>query len=194
MCRYKNKVVDLSQTFRQTGFPSGATLELIVASTSAGVVSVALQLPEDGGRLTDKIPSNTTLWRILRKFESTEGKNYNFTARGSAGVESGSSGAGRIYYEMPNLNILGRECLTFGDLQKTLQDFGLNKGTALLKLSFKKTQQPFEEALTEIGEYFKEEEAAEESAKSNPKAAPAVEVNSVTDAVARLSSVEPSGS
>jgi tether containing UBX domain for GLUT4 len=165
----------------------------VVASRSAGVVSVALQLPE-GGRLMDKFPSDTTLWRILRKFESAEGRNLNFTARGVTQIENGASGSGRIFFEMPSLNIVGRECSTFGDLQKTLQQLGINNGTALIRLSFKKTEQPFEEAITEIGEYFKEESAIEHSGDAELQAAPVPAVSNITEAVARLSSAEPSSS
>lgn len=188
--RYKNKIIDLSQTFRQTGLPSGATLELVVASRSAGVVSVALQFP-DGARSIDKFPSDTTLWRILRKFESAEGKNLNITGRSFAHVENGASGAGRIFYEMPSINVVGRECSTFGDLQKTLQQLGINNGTALMKLSYKRTEQPLEEAMTQIGDYFKEEAATSGPEGESSAATPVSEVSNVTEAVARLSSVEP---
>lgn len=164
----------------------------MVASRSAGVVSVALQ-PADGARLMDKVPSDTTLWRILRKFESAEGKNLNFTGRGTTEITNGSTGAGRIYYEMPCVNIVGRECSTFGDLQKTLQQLGINNGTALIRLSFRKTEQPLEEAIAEIGEYFKEEEAQEGTGNENSVTAPAP-VNSITEAVANLPTAEASSS
>ena len=152
------------------------------------MVSVALQFVDgDGGRIIEKFPSNTTLWRILRKFESAEGKNLNITGRSVAQVENGTSGAGRIYYEMPSVNIVGRDCSTFGDLQKTLQQLGINNGTALFKLSYKKTQQPLEEAMKEIAEYFKEEEAS-----TNPNGStPAPETNMFTEAMAKLSSAGP---
>jgi tether containing UBX domain for GLUT4 len=154
-------VVDLSRTFRQTGLANGAKLDLVVASRSPSVVSVALQLSDadakgvPGGRLVDKFPSTTTLWMILRKFENTEGMNLNFTGRGVAQTEQGATGAGRIYYETPVLNIMGRELSAFTDFQKTLAQLGLNSGTGLIRLSFRKTPQPLEEAMTEIGQYFK---------------------------------------
>jgi tether containing UBX domain for GLUT4 len=139
-----------------------------VASRSPSVVSVALQLPEleaksvPGSRLTDKFPSNTTLWMILRKFESNGTTNFNFTGRGIAQTVSGESGAGRIYYETPVLNIMGRELSSFTDLQKTLVQLGLNSGSGLIRLNFRKTETPLEEAMAEIGQYFKsmEEPAA----------------------------------
>jgi tether containing UBX domain for GLUT4 len=160
--RNNNKPVDLARTFRQTALFSGAKLELVLASKSPSVVSVALQIPEGmgipGGRLTDKFPSDTTLWLILRKFESSDGRNLNFTARGITDIHSGNSGAGRVVYEMPALNIMSRELSTFGDLQKTLAQLGVNSGNVLIRLNFKKTTQPLEEAMMEIGKYFKEEE------------------------------------
>ena len=66
-----NKTLDLSQPFRLSGLSAGAKLQLVQASRSPSVVSVALQLPESegGGRLSDKFPSSTSLWLVLRKYE-----------------------------------------------------------------------------------------------------------------------------
>jgi tether containing UBX domain for GLUT4 len=75
----------------------------------------------------------------------------------------GASGAGRMFYEMPALNIMGRELSTFGDLQKTLAQLGFNGGSCLIRLSFTQTKQPLDEAMVEIGKYFKEEEATAET-------------------------------
>ena len=195
ICRNKTKPIDLSLTFRQTGLSSGAKLELVVGSKSPSAVSVALQIADPSGpgrRLTDKVPSDTTMWRILRKFESNEGANLNFTARGVTEVANGASGAGRIFYEMPTLNVMGRELSTFGDLQKTLAQVGINCGSVLIKLNFKKTEQPLEEAMAEIGQYFKEEEKVA-SASTSSEVAPVAEVEGVTEAIARMSSAEPLG-
>ncbi|KAG0651177.1 UBX domain-containing 9 [Hyphodiscus hymeniophilus] len=189
----KTKPLDLSLTFRQTGLSSGARLELVLGSKSPSVVSVALQIPDPSGpgkRLTDKVPSDTTMWRILRKFESSEDTNLNFTARGVTEVVNGASGAGRIFYEMPTLQVVGRELSTFGDLQKTLAQIGVNGGSALIRLNFKKTDQPLEEAMAEIGQYFKDEEntgseAAASEAQPTGKTDP--------DDIAKLASTEPSG-
>ncbi|TGO65111.1 hypothetical protein BCON_0004g01110 [Botryotinia convoluta] len=171
-----DKPIDLSQTYRQTGLTTGAKLTLVEASRSPAPVSIALQLPQDlasavpGGRLKDTFPSNTTLWLILRKFESSNGAaNLNFTGRGVAQLQNGASGAGRMVYEMPVLNVMGREMATFGDLQKTLANFGLNKGTGLLRLTFRQTDQPIEEAMKDIGEYFKEEEQEPEASAETPQ-------------------------
>jgi tether containing UBX domain for GLUT4 len=196
--RHNTKIIDLSKTYRQSGLPPGATLELVAASRSAGVVMVGLQVPPDGNKLIDKFPSSTTLWQILRKFESTAGPNLNFTGRGTADIQNGtSSGAGRIFYEMPCLNVLGRECSTFGDLQKTLQQLGINSGSASVRLSFKKTEQPLEEAVTEIAQYFKEEDAHQLAAALEADAANAEEARTAQgpNVVEPASgSFEPSGS
>lgn len=186
--RNNNKIVDLSSPYRQTGLVPGAKLELVVASRSPSVVSVALQLPESlakgvpGGRLIDKFASDTTLWLVLRKFESREdGPAQNFTARGVTQIENGASGAGRIFYEMPSLNLMGREVSDFGGLQKTLAQLGFNQGSVSIRLGFKPTDQPLEEAMKEIGQYFKEEAPKSEAPESEiPK------VESVADAIAKL--------
>ncbi|ESZ95353.1 hypothetical protein SBOR_4287 [Sclerotinia borealis F-4128] len=190
--RSNDKAVDLSQTYRQTGLSTGAKLTLVEASRSPAPVSIALQLPQDlasavpGGRLKDTFPSDTTLWLILRKLESSnETANLNFTGRGVAQLQNGDSGAGRMVYEMPVLNVMGREMATFGDLQKTLANLGLNKGTGLLRLTFRQTDQPIEEAMKDIGEYFKEEIPQPEVTAQAPQ-----QVESVTDAIAKLPSAE----
>jgi len=82
MPRYQNKPVPLSQQIRLANLPQAARLELVQASRSPTVISVALQLPQS--RLTQKFASNTSLWEILRYFESGDGANYNFTQRGVA--------------------------------------------------------------------------------------------------------------
>ncbi|EKD21365.1 uncharacterized protein L3040_000599 [Drepanopeziza brunnea f. sp. 'multigermtubi'] len=187
-----NKAVNLSSPYRQTGLVPGAKLELVLVSRSPSVVSVALQLPESlakdvpGGRLVDKFPSDTTLWLVLRKFESRQdGPTQNFTGRGAAQIEKGASGAGRIFYEMPSLNLMGREVSDFGGLQKTLAQLGFNQGSVSIRLGFKQTEQPLEEAMKEIGQYFKEDE--------EPKSSEDPKTEAVTDAIAKLpeASVDP---
>ncbi|KIX00351.1 uncharacterized protein Z518_10490 [Rhinocladiella mackenziei CBS 650.93] len=168
--KHNNKQVDLSRTIRLSGLSSGAKLELVQLSKSAGVVSIALQLPESeargtpSARLTDRFPSSTTLWLVLRKFEAgvaggTE-RARNFTARGVPSTRRGTSGAGRLYYEQPVLQVMNRELSSFTDLQKPLVQLGLNSGTALLRLSFRATETPLEEAMAQIQGYFESVEGS----------------------------------
>lgn len=163
--RHSNKPLDLSRTIRLSGLSSGAKLELVLHSRSPAAVSVALQLPEaetsgtTTQRLTHKFPSNTSLWLILRKFESNIGvdnvPDRNFTARGAPKLDNGSIGAGRLYYETPVLQVMGRELSSFVELQKTLSQLGFNSGSVLMRLSFRITETPLEESMQEIGQYFK---------------------------------------
>ncbi|MCJ1464346.1 hypothetical protein MMC07_002959 [Pseudocyphellaria aurata] len=169
--RNNNRSLDLSRTIRLSSLSSGAKLELVVLSRSASAVSVALQLPESEAqgipnqRLTDKFPSTTSLWLILRKFESdvtaNAGFQRNFTARGSPRTYEASTGAGRLFHEAPVVQIMGRELASFADLQKTLGQLGFNSGSTLLRLSFRVTETPLEEAIEEIAQYFKSVETAE---------------------------------
>ncbi|KAF2725690.1 hypothetical protein K431DRAFT_281056 [Polychaeton citri CBS 116435] len=153
-----SKTLDLSQPWRLSGLSAGAKLNLIQASRSPSVVSVALQLPQSEGglRQQDKFASDTSLWLVLRKFEDgiagASGKKLNLTQRG---VPSGNSGAGRLLYEQPVLNLMGRSLETFADLQKTLGQLGLTSGSHLLRIAFKQSDQPLEEAMRDIGTYFK---------------------------------------
>ena len=136
------------------------------SSRSPSVVSVALQLPDaeaqgiPNARITDKFPSTTTLWLVLRKFEAgvagESGTKRNLTARGSPRLNDGSSGQGRLYYETPVVQVVGRELSSFTDLQKSLGQLGFNNGSVLLKLSFRTSETPLEEAMGQIEEYFKD--------------------------------------
>lgn len=164
-------------SIRLSGLTSGAKLELVQNSRSPSVVSVALQLPEceaqgaPNGRLIDKFPSNTTVWAVLRKFEAgVAGNNRqrNLTARAapSTTTTTTTSGPGQLFYEMPVINVMGRELDQFTDLQKTLGQLGYNSGSILLRLAFRLTELPLEEAMQDITKYFREVE--EDTPRSQP--------------------------
>jgi tether containing UBX domain for GLUT4 len=164
--RHNRKQLDLSLSFRLSGLSSGAKLELVQASRSPSVVTVGLQLPESeargapNGRILDKFPSTTTLWLVLRKFEAGvagSGLTRNFTSRAVPVTDDGES-SGSLYYEAPVLQILERKLSSFTDLQKSLAQLGFNSGNVLIRLSFRRTEQRIEEAMLEIGEFFKSEE------------------------------------
>ncbi|KAI0428819.1 GLUT4 regulating protein TUG-domain-containing protein [Xylaria sp. FL1042] len=169
LLKHKQRQLDLSQTFRTSGLIPGARLELVVRANTPTVVNVALQLPppESGffpphGRVSEKLPSDFTIWQILRQFESGKasgGKNLNITARGVPQTNNGTqAGSGQLYYEIPNIVIENRTLSTFVDFQKTLAQLGYNSGGVLMRLSFQKTPQPLSDAMREIEEYFKSEE------------------------------------
>ncbi|KAL8953658.1 MAG: hypothetical protein Q9222_000495 [Ikaeria aurantiellina] len=158
--KHNNRKLDLSNPIRLSGLPPGAKLELVLLSRSPSVVSVALQLPQSeaqtvpSGRLVEKYPSSTTLWLVLRNFESmAPGRNY--TARARSRTETGDGGSGRLFHEAPVLSIMGRELTSFTDLQKTLAQLGFNDGSVLLRLSFRTSETPLEEAMEQIEGYFK---------------------------------------
>ncbi|KAI9776353.1 MAG: hypothetical protein M1839_000433 [Geoglossum umbratile] len=170
--KHNKKNLDLSCPIRLSGLSSGAKLELIQISHSPSVVTVALQVPDNEVcdpskvRLTGKFQSTTSLWLILRKFES-EAPSMNFTARGTPQTSNANPGAaGRLYYETPVIHAMGRELSSFGDMQMTLRDLGFNNGSTLLRLSFKPTEKPLEEAMLEIGQYFKDVENTEGDSRS----------------------------
>ncbi|KAF3389556.1 Tether containing UBX domain for GLUT4 [Penicillium rolfsii] len=171
--KYNRKQLDLSLSFRLSGLSSGAKLELVQLSRSPSIVTVALQLPESeargapNGRILDKFPSSTTLWLVLRKFEAGvagSGPARNLTGRGVPSI-TGDTGAGRLFYEIPVLQILGRELSSFTDLQKTLAQLGFNSGNVLMRLSFRRTEEPMEEAMAKIAEYFTSSEDEMPAAK-----------------------------
>jgi tether containing UBX domain for GLUT4 len=180
LARYNKKQIDLSLAYRLSGLPSGAQLELVQSSKSPSVVNIALQFPqaENNLRLTEKFPSSTSLWQILRRFESgtSGGTPYpiNITQRGIAERNTGAYGSGRMFYEMPTLSLMNRELSTFVDLQKTLAQIGVTSGSALFRLNYKHSGKPLEEAMQEITQYFKEaEEKPASSAAHGTHAEPA---------------------
>ncbi|KAI1118914.1 GLUT4 regulating protein TUG-domain-containing protein [Nemania sp. NC0429] len=169
LLKHKQRQLDLSQTFRTSGLIPGARLELVVRANTPTVVNVALQLPapESGlfpphGRISEKLPSDFTIWQVLRQFESgraSAGKNLNITARGVPRVSNGAqAGSGQLYYEIPNVVIENRTLSTFVDFQKTLSQLGYNSGGVLMRLSFQKTDQSLSDAMRTIEEYFRSEE------------------------------------
>ncbi|KAH8910804.1 hypothetical protein BR93DRAFT_292898 [Coniochaeta sp. PMI_546] len=166
LLKHKQKQLDLSVPFRTSGLSPGAKLELVAKSSSPTVINVALQFTGQdaaqipNGRLTGKFSSETTLWKVLRQFESGDasgGHNLNITARGTAQTSSGTeSGSGQLYYEAPVLNIMGRELSTMEDLQKTLSQCGINSGSVLIRVSFHTTTKTLYEAMEDISRYMKE--------------------------------------
>ncbi|KAL4978032.1 GLUT4 regulating protein TUG-domain-containing protein [Aspergillus desertorum] len=177
--KHKSKQLDLSLAFRLTGLSPGAKLELVQVSRSPSVVTVALQLPPSeargapNGRLMDKFPSTTSIWMLLRKFEAGVAGSAsvrNLTGRGVPVTDG--QGSGRLFYETPVVQILDRELSTLPDFHKSLAQYGFNSGNVLVRLSFRRTDQPLEEAMTKIHEYFKsieDEITSEQTPTSKPE-------------------------
>lgn len=105
----------------------------------------------------------------------------NLTARGVP-ITNGDSGAGRLVYEVPVLQILERELSSFTDLQKSLAQLGFNGGNILIRLSFRRTEEPMEEAMGKIGEYFKST-GEDISLQAPTEPATATSASTVEDAV-----------
>lgn len=157
----KDKTLDLSQPFRLSGLANGAKLQLVQASKSTGVVNVALDVPQPesggGGRLSDRFPSSTSIWLVLRKFEegvagAPTSSRRNFTERGAP---NNNKGNGRLMYEQPCVQVMGRSLETFADLQKTLAQLGFNDGSVSLRMRYQITERPLEEVMADISEFFK---------------------------------------
>ncbi|KAI1253141.1 hypothetical protein MGN70_005349 [Eutypa lata] len=166
LLKHKQRQLDLSHTWRTSGLVQGAKLELVVKSNTPTAIDVALQLPPPEseafppyGRLTEKLSSDITIWKLLRHFESgrpSEGKPLNITGRGVPQMES-RTGSGQLYYETPALQVGNRNLATFDDFQKTLSQLGYNSGRVLIRLSFQKTDKTFVDAIADIDRHFQEE-------------------------------------
>ncbi|KAJ0121573.1 ubx domain-containing protein [Diaporthe amygdali] len=190
--KHQKNVINLSDQFRITRLTPGAKLELVASSKTTSVVNVALKLPEaeaktvPNGRLMEKFRSDTTLWKMLRSFESKgspSGHTLNFTDRGIPQTSNGTqAGSGQLYYEMPSLRIMSREISTLADFQKTLAQLGLTSGSHMIQLSFKSTDKTLNDAMQEISQFFKEEKKAEAKEKGAVAGATPVQTQSLLDA------------
>jgi tether containing UBX domain for GLUT4 len=85
---------------------------------------------------------------------------------------------------------MGRELSSFSDLQKSLAQLGFKSGNVLFRLSFRTTQEPLEEAMVKITQYFKENEedagAPSTAAATNtnvPKPAPTAVVEETEESI-----------
>ncbi|KAI0164876.1 GLUT4 regulating protein TUG-domain-containing protein [Xylariaceae sp. FL1272] len=181
--KHKQRSLEMSQPIRTSGLINNALLELVVTANTPLPINIALQLPAPesslfpDGRLKQKLPSNFTIWQILRQAESGEasaGKNLNITARGVAQVVQGAqAGSGQLYYEMPHIVIENRTMSSFADLQKTLSQLGYYSGGVLMRLSFQKTDKPLIDAMAEIEQYFSsgEETSSSKAQEEDPTTA-----------------------
>ncbi|KAK3695021.1 GLUT4 regulating protein TUG-domain-containing protein [Podospora appendiculata] len=204
LLKHKQKLVDLSGPFRTSGLVSGAKLELVQKSSSPSVVSIALDV--GGERYTKKLPSDMTLWQVLRQFESTETQLKNITGRGSpkTTTSNSGSGSGQLYHEAPVVNILGKEYVELADLQKTLSQCGINGGSIVLRVTFRDTDTTLYQAMETIAGYLNEvepepqpkpAETQENVVSTLPPAVEQQEPTSTTPATtAQVASPEPSSS
>ncbi|KAF9773116.1 hypothetical protein IL306_009118 [Fusarium sp. DS 682] len=198
LVKHRQKTIDLSVPFRTSGLTPGAKLELVQKSKTPSAIQVALQVPPPegreipGGRLIQKFPSDLTIWKVLRQFESGEasnGRNINITGRGIAQMSGDTgSGSGQLYYETPVLNIMGRELSSFADFQKTLSQLGYNSGNVLIRLSYRQTDKTLYDAMTEIGQFFKDtedEDLKQEAPAAETESAPGGEAQKAEEQALR---------
>ncbi|EWC46278.1 hypothetical protein DRE_04449 [Drechslerella stenobrocha 248] len=177
--RHGKTNVDLTLPFRLSRLVSGAKLDLVrrEGGKASSVISVALQFIDNSvPRMVDKFSSSTTLWEILKKFEENSGGKLMLTER--AVPDGTQQGAGRLYYEMPTLQIMNRDLPSLEDLKKTLSSLGFTSGTALLKIKFTQTTIPFEDAILTFAEL-------------NPKSEPEASASTAASVATEDSASEP---
>ncbi|RDA92327.1 hypothetical protein CP533_3278 [Ophiocordyceps camponoti-saundersi (nom. inval.)] len=165
LLRHKQKQINLSLPFRNSGLITGAKLELVPKSYPPEVVQVALQLPDQeakllpadaAGRLVGKFRSDTTLWTMLRKLEqSVNGdgsRKMILTTRSQHTGGTDGQPIGQAYFEMPVFNVMGRELASMAVLVKTLSQLGFNSGNVLMRLSFRPTEIVMDDAIRQLTE------------------------------------------
>ena len=130
---------------------------------------------------------------LLRHFESGLGDSEpsrNFTARGIPQAEPGGPGSGRLFYETPVIQVMGRELASFTDMQKSLAQLGFNSGSVLLRLGFRRTDSPLEEAIAEIDNYFRSAKSEQNASTRSTRAAQAEHAPSTSKSVPILNDIE----
>ncbi|KAI5288415.1 hypothetical protein KEM52_001167 [Ascosphaera acerosa] len=143
-------------------FPSDTTVWAVLRRFEAGVAG--------GGQarnFTARSVSTATLREHARRQEQGQGQaerrrseqQHEAQARAQAGEQTA------LLYEMPVVNVMGRELGQFTDLQKTLGQLGLGNGSVLMRLSFRPSV-PMEDAMRDISAYFQSEPADDQSAGS----------------------------
>ncbi|KAK6334757.1 hypothetical protein TWF718_010205 [Orbilia javanica] len=166
--RHGKTNVDLTLPFRLSRLGPGAKLDLVrrEGGKAGSIITVALQFIDNSiPRMIEKFPSSATLWELLKKFEANSGGKLLLTER--AVTDGTQKGAGRLYYEMPTIQIINRELTSLDDLKKSLASFGFTSGTALLKIKFTQTTIPFEEAIVQFAEMNAKPDEAEGSTSAS---------------------------
>ncbi|KAF3903381.1 hypothetical protein ABW20_dc0106497 [Dactylellina cionopaga] len=166
--RHGKTNVDLTLPFRLSRLGPGAKLDLVKreGSKTNTIITVALQFIDNSiPRMIEKFPSSATLWEILKKFEQNSHGQLLLTER--AVTDGTKQGAGRLFYEMPTIQIMHRELSSLEDLKKSLSSLGFTSGTALLKIKFTQTTIPFEEAIVQFGELSSKSETGEASSSAS---------------------------
>ncbi|KAK7744178.1 hypothetical protein SLS53_003699 [Cytospora paraplurivora] len=197
--KHQKNLINLSDQFRITRLTAGAKLELVGRSKTTSVVNVALRLPEPeakdipNGRLTEKFRSDTTLWKMLRQFETKgapSGRTLNFTGRGVPQTSNGTqAGSGQLFYELPVLRIMSREISTLAEYQKTLSQLGITSGSHVIQLSFQPTDKTLSDAMQETSQFFRDEAAADAKEKEAEKA-PVIEAPAAKETLPTPSAIE----
>ncbi|KAK6529772.1 hypothetical protein TWF281_008931 [Arthrobotrys megalospora] len=166
--RHGKTNVDLTLPFRLSRLGPGAKLDLVKreGGKAGSVITVALQFIDNSiPRMIEKFPSSATLWEILKKFEENSGGKLMLTER--AVPDGTKQGAGRLYYEMPTIQIINKELASLDDLKKSLAALGFTSGTALLRIKFTQTTIPFEEAIVQFAELNTKPDTAEASTSAS---------------------------
>src|SRR5690606_4301336 len=102
-------------------------------------------------RVTEKFPNTTSIWTILRTFEVNAARmRVGGMELTEQAVASTDSGAGRLYYAFPVVQIMNRELATCEELERTLAGLGFHGGTALLRVKWRPSEIPYEEAMERI--------------------------------------------
>ncbi|CAN6641087.1 UBX domain-containing protein 4 [Trichomonascus vanleenenianus] len=155
--------------FRLSNVVGNAKLTLVAArrkkSTPVRVKVHAVDLPPNfSDALVHEFDSRTSLISILAYFERKSG--INFTKRSYPLV---SGGNGRLMYEAPSVQLFNKVTESIAELNQSLTNLGIDNGSTSLRVRFKQTRVPFEEAVKEVEGYLQEAESTQESESPTPE-------------------------
>ncbi|XP_014469701.1 PREDICTED: tether containing UBX domain for GLUT4 [Dinoponera quadriceps] len=117
--KHVHRILDLNTSFRFTGLPNNAQLEMVACTKVRSMSNVTIGIqPEDGERVTREFSPNTTLAQALTDIYP-------------------DSDLERVVLIYMHNEVCGREALE----KTTLRSLGLNSGRAILRLMYRDPKQ-----------------------------------------------------
>ncbi|KAK2951937.1 hypothetical protein BLNAU_13174 [Blattamonas nauphoetae] len=126
---FKDQPIDLSSPYRLTGLIANSIVQLKIVSSTSKETSVTVALQMESKRLLSSFPKWTTLWGLLKIFES-DPKNGVILTRSVSTVKRGFSKSQK--WDEPTLFYLQREIRGIDDLSRiTLEALGCEGNVAI---------------------------------------------------------------
>lgn len=156
-CRSSKSILDDSLPFRLSNLVANAKLELVAAKQKISSVNssgnyVQIKIIVDETTIMHSSSSSSTIWSILRYFESQT--DVNVTQRTVP-----DQAKGRLVYEIPTVQLFSTHLTTLQQLSQSLESLGIAKGSVVLRVRFQVSDLYFEDAVEQQKELFTQSES-----------------------------------